>query len=359
MPAPGRPPTACAGASRGSGCPRGRGGTSMPGRLVAERLGLAHADTVHTVMADVGVVQQDLLSAAAERIAAGELDVALVVGGEAKYRQLRGTILVTRRRETAQPDGTEPDERWRPESLAVLDLEIVRNTVTPVAAYALIERAIGHALGELDGRTEDEHRDRVAELWARFAAVAAANPRAWDRSGPATSEIRDAGPGNRMISFPYTKRLAAQWNVDQAAAIVLCSAEVAADVGVARDRWVFPHASTVSNLARSVTERREVHRSLGAEVAAPRVLELAGIARQDLGPVDVYSCFPSAVQLLAARARAARSTTPTAPSRSPAASPSAAGRSTTTCCRPWSRWSSCCGPIRRDRACPAASAASS
>lgn len=281
------------------GVPEGTWGYLDPGRLVAERLGLPHADTVHTVMADVGVVQQDLLTAAAARIATGELDVAVVVGGEAKHRQLRGSILGTPASETVQPEGTQPDERWRPATLAVLDLEIVRNTVTPVAAYALIERALGHALGEREGRSEDDHRNRVADLWASFAAIAAANPRAWDRSGPSAAEIRDAGPGNRMISFPYTKRLSAQWNVDQAAAIVLCSSSVAAEVGVARDRWVFPHASTVSNHARSVTQRRAIHRSPGAEVAGARVLELAGIGAGDLGPVDLYSCFPVAVELLA------------------------------------------------------------
>lgn len=281
------------------GVPEGTWGYRDPGRLLASRLGLAHPDAVHTVLADVGVVQQDLLTAASARIAAGELDVAIVVGGEAKHRQLRGAITGVEVTETSQAEGVEPDERWRPASLAVLDLEIIRNTVTPVAAYALIERAIGHALGEVDGRTEDEHRDRIAELWASFAAVAAANPRAWDRSGPTAAEIRNAGPGNRMISFPYTKRLSAQWNVDQAAAIVLCSAAVADEIGVARDRWVFPHASTVSNHALSVTQRRAIHRSPGAEVGAPRVLELAGITADDLGPIDLYSCFPSAVQLLA------------------------------------------------------------
>lgn len=281
------------------GVPEGTWGYRDPGRLLASRLGLAPVDAVHTVLADVGVVQQDLLTAAAARIAAGELDVAVVVGGEAKYRQLRGAITGVDVPETSQPEGVEPDERWQPASLAVLDLEIIRNTVTPVAAYALIERAIGHALGEVDGRTEDEHRVRVAALWASFAAVAAANERAWDRSGPSAPEIRDAGPGNRMISFPYTKRLSAQWNVDQAAAIVLCSAAVADEIGVARDRWVFSHASTVSNHALSVTQRRAIHRSTGAEVGAPRVLELAGIAADQLGPIDIYSCFPSAVQLLA------------------------------------------------------------
>lgn len=281
------------------GVPEGTWGYRDPGRLLASRLGVAPADAVRTALADVGVVQQDLLTESAARIAAGELDVAVVVGGEAKHRQLRSAITGVDVPETSQPEGVEPDERWRPASLAVLDLEIIRNTVTPVAAYALIERAIGHALAGVDGRSQDEHRDRVAALWASFAAVAADNPRAWDRSGPTAAAIRDAGPGNRMISFPYTKRLSAQWNVDQAAAIVLCSAAVAGELGVSRDRWVFPHAATVSNHALSITQRRAIHRSVGAEVAARRALELAGTAADELGPIDIYSCFPSAVQLLA------------------------------------------------------------
>ena len=284
------------------GVPEGTWSYRDPGRLVARRLLGDHeddrADMVHTVVADVGILQQQLVDEAIEAIVSGRADVALVVGGEAKHRQRRGAITGRGAPETNQPDATEPDERLTPGSTAALgvnDLEITRNTVTPVAAYALIENAIAHDLG----RSLDEHRDEVAALWARVAAVAVANPDAWDRSGPAAAAIRDAGPGNRMISFPHTKRHSAQWNVDQAAALVLCDVSTARALGVATDRWVFPHASAVANHAVAVSERAAIHRSIGAEIAGPRVLELAGITTDDLAHIDLYSCFPSAVQLLA------------------------------------------------------------
>jgi acetyl-CoA C-acetyltransferase len=278
------------------GVPEGTWGYRDPGALLAERLARPRAD-VHTVVADVGILQQDLITRAIDAVAGGA-KVALVVGGEAKHRQLRGVITGVATPETVQGDDVVPDERLAPGSMAALgvhDLEIIRNTVTPVAAYALIENAIGHA----SGRTLDEHREHVAQLWARFAAVAATNPHAWDRSAPAAPAIRDPGDGNRMISFPYTKRHSAQWNVDQAAALFLCTVETARAMGISDDRWVFPHAAAVSNHPVPVSQRAAVHRSPGAEVAAPKALELAGITTDDLTHVDLYSCFPSAVEVFA------------------------------------------------------------
>jgi acetyl-CoA C-acetyltransferase len=102
-----------------------------------------------------------------------------------------------------------------------------------------------------------------------------------------------------MISFPYTKRHSAQWNVDQAAAVLVTSRRVADDLGVPAGQAVHPHASVVANHAVPLSERAELHRGIGAEVAAPRVLELAGLEASALGPVDLYSCFPSAVEVLA------------------------------------------------------------
>jgi acetyl-CoA C-acetyltransferase len=278
------------------GVPEGTWAYRDPAALLADALGRDRAD-VHTVLADVGILQQELITQAIRAVEDGS-SVALVAGGEAKHRALRGIITGNAASETSQPEEVAPDERLAPGSLAALgvhELEIVRNTVTPVAAYALIENAIGHALA----RSLDDHRDHVAGLWARFAAVAAANPHAWDRAGHDANAIRDAAEGNRMISFPYTKRHSAQWNVDQAAALLLCSVDTARSLGIAEDRWVFPHAAVVSNHAVAVCERVDLHRSPGADAAGPRALELAGITADELAHIDLYSCFPSAVELLA------------------------------------------------------------
>src|SRR6185312_4301851 len=59
------------------------------GRLVATGIGNAQA---WTLSAEVGILQTTLFDRAATAIAAGDLDVALIVGGEAKWRQLSATI---------------------------------------------------------------------------------------------------------------------------------------------------------------------------------------------------------------------------------------------------------------------------
>lgn len=278
------------------GVPEGTWAYRDPGRLVASALGRPDPASVTTVLADVGILQQDLITAAVQAVTDGAR-VALVVGGEAKHRERRAALAGVEVVDTDDGPDAAPDVRVRPDSLGVSDLEIIRNTVTPVAAYALIENAIAHDRH----RTPDQHRADVAALWARLAAVARDNPDAWDRNGWDAAAIADPdAPGNRMISFPYTRRHSAQWNVDQAAAVLVTTAATARELEVAAARWVHPLAAVVSNHAVPVSERAEIGRCVGAEVAGPRALELAGVTAGDLGPVDLYSCFPSAVELLAA-----------------------------------------------------------
>ena len=49
-----------------------------------------------------------------------------------------------------------------------------------------------------------------------------------------------------------------------------------------------------------ISERPELHRSVALEAIGPRALELAGIGIDDVAHVDLYSCFPIAVQMGAA-----------------------------------------------------------
>jgi acetyl-CoA C-acetyltransferase len=277
------------------GGPRGTWAYGDPGRLLAARVGAGAGRPVRTVIADVGVLQQSLLTEAALAIAAGDVDVALVVGGEAKHRALRAQIAGVIVSDTDDA-GAAPDVHRTPKDLGVTPLEIARGAVTPFAVYALIESALRAAAG----RTPAEHRAHLAALWGGFAAVAAANPHAWDRSAPEGQAIVTASPRNRMLASPYTKLLASQWNVDQAAAILLCSWEAAQAAGVADDRIVFARAATESNRCIPVPERTELHRVPAAGIAGRAALELAGIDLDAVTRTDLYSCFPAAVQTYAA-----------------------------------------------------------
>lgn len=262
------------------------------GRLVGDQLG---ASAPITVCVGIGIVQQDLFTLAAERIVAGEIEVALVVGGEARHREVRAKATGKAIEETAQPEGIQPDVVLTPDSLGFADLELTRNAMTPSVSYGLIEHARMHALG----RSPEDHGAALGALLETFADVARDNPNAWDRSGMSAAEIVTPSADNRMISTPYTKVMCSQWNVDQAGAVLICSAEAAARFGVAQDRWVFLHGATVSNHTVPVLQRADLHRCIGAEIGAARVLELAGLDPDDLAHVDLYSCFPVAVQLYA------------------------------------------------------------
>jgi acetyl-CoA C-acetyltransferase len=269
--------------------PHGQWHYRDPGRFLADAAGAANATTMHAL---VGVLQQTLIGEACRQIAVGDIDAALVVGAEARYRVLRGRILGVDTPET--PDGGEPDQVLKPTADLVLRSEIDGGLgPMPVGYYAVIESALGAALG----RRADEHRDAIAALYARFSEIAAANPHAWKREPLAPAFIRDPSPKNPMLAFPYTKLHNSSWNVDQATALLLTSTALAADAGVERDRWLFPLASAESNHALPLSVRPVLADCPGVRVAGRRALEHAGLTPSDVDVLDLYTCFPAAVQI--------------------------------------------------------------
>jgi acetyl-CoA C-acetyltransferase len=146
----------------------------------------------------------------------------------------------------------------------------------------------------------DDHRDHIAELWARFNEVAVNNPYSWDRRKYDAAAIREPGPDNRMISFPYPKAMVANNKVDLATAVLMCSVDAARAAGVSLDRLVFPRACTSSHETWSVTERRALHEAPALAAAGRAALTAAGLGIGDIEHVDLYACFPSIVQMSAA-----------------------------------------------------------
>jgi acetyl-CoA C-acetyltransferase len=148
------------------------------------------------------------------------------------------------------------------------------------------------------GRTIDEQRRLIGDRWARFSTVAAANPHAWNRERLTADEVVDPGPTNRLVGHPYTKAVNSYEWVDQGAALLMCSARKAQALGVAPDRWVFPLAGAEA-ADPAVSMRRDLHRSPSMAAAGRAVLDASGLTIDDIGIIDLYSCFPSAVQLAA------------------------------------------------------------
>ncbi len=265
-----------------------------PGALVGERVGASPRQTLYTVMG--GNYVQTLVNRSAADIAAGRADVVLVCGAEAwrsrNAARAEGRALPW----TTQPEGTEPTVSLGDETSLSSPGEIERGVLLPVSVYPMFEVALRAAAG----RSPDEQRQRAAGLWSRFSQVAATNPEAWIQQAFTTDQIVTASPSNRMISYPYTKLMNSNNNVEQGAGLILCSAEAARAAGVPTERWVFPRAGTDAHDHWFVSNRADLHSSPAIRLAGARALELAGVGVDDLAHIDLYSCFPSAVQIAAA-----------------------------------------------------------
>ncbi len=264
-----------------------------PAALVAEELGISPRRTI--VTDDGGNYPQLLLNRACREILDGTADAVLIGGAEAWRTRTAAKKVEHPLRWPHQDDDVTPTEALsNPEALWHPG-EIARQLMMPIQFYPLFENALRAA----EGWSIDEHRDVIAGLWSRFSEVAASNPNAWIQRSYSPAEIREATPDNRMVGFPYTKLMNANNAVEQAAAFVVCSVERATALGVPRDRWVFPWAGTDAHEHWHVSNRWSLAEAPAIRVAGRRALELAGIGVDDLAHVDVYSCFPSAVQIAA------------------------------------------------------------
>ncbi len=264
-----------------------------PGSLLARRLGAA--DVRRTILTSVGGNSPQLLvNHVSAAISAGEIDVAVLGGVECLYSR--------RRARKQEPKlwlpWTEDDAPPCPEVVGDArpgssEYELMHLATDPIHIYPLFETALragaGHGVAE--------HQQVVSELWAGFAAVAARNPHAWSQVAYTAEEIRTPGPTNRMITFPYTKLMCARIEVDQAAALLLCSYEAAAAAGVPDDRMVFPLAGAAAHDHFFFSERDRLDRSPAAHAAVTAASGAAGVGLDDVARFDLYSCFPSAVQI--------------------------------------------------------------
>ena len=271
--------------------PRGRWHYANPSGEIARFIGAASAVKA---LASVGVLQQTLIGEACARIARGESHTTLVTGADAGYRLLRAQIAGCEAPERKQDD--EPDIYLAPKEELRHPAEKRAGLKMPVSLYAMMESAYRAR----HGWYVSEHRDRLAQLGERFARIAAANPHSWQRKPVEAATIRDAGERNPMQAFPYTRYHCSTWNVDQAAALLFCSAARAEELGIPRHRWVYAAASTESNHMVAVSARADLAACPGAGITGRAALAALDMAADAVDLVELYSCFPIAVEAYAA-----------------------------------------------------------
>lgn len=267
-----------------------------PTEPVAEALGI---DPEHRLRSGVGgETPLTMVNRAAAAIAAGEHDIVLVAGAEMmrsrKLARSRGISLGW----TRQPDSTpEPALLGAGSPFVSADpvhpAERAVGLKPPVSYYPLFE----NALRAKARRTIEEHTTALGALWSRFSQVASTNPDAWRPQVYSPEEITTVGPDNRMIGFPYPKLMNADMGVDMAAAIIVSSVGAARAVGVPPERWVHLWSGASSHDHWHVGERVDLAESPSIVANGRAVLTAAGVAIEDVAHLDLYSCFPSAVQV--------------------------------------------------------------
>lgn len=264
-----------------------------PGLLLAQRIRADKAVTRYTGIG--GNVPQTLVNLACLDIQQGSAEVILIAGAET-WRTRTKLRAAGRRPDWTRQDESVPVPPGADESVPMAGPSDMRiNLDRPAYVYPMFEQAVRIAAGE----TPDEHRRRIGQLWAGFSAVAAANPHAWSREALTAEQISEPSPKNRMVSWPYTKLMNSNNMVDQGAVLILASAEKARQLQIPTERWVFPYAGADSHDTYAIAERAEFHASPAIRIAGLRALELAGAGVDDIDLIDVYSCFPSAVQVAA------------------------------------------------------------
>ena len=263
--------------------------TRDPGLLIAQRLGLRDVTTKLTGVG--GNAPQKLVHDAARRILTGEVTTLCVVGAEAMYARLLAkregrAVDWTIQSDEVDSAAFEPDE---PAPLSAA--EFAQGLSFPTIAYPIFENARRARLGW----SIEEQRGHLGRLWSNFASVAATNPYAWMSNAPSPETVATPGSSNRMVAFPYTKLLMSNLPVDMGAALIITSYEHARSLGVGRDRMVFPQFGVEANDHWLISERPHLDDS-PAMRAIWRELQYFGVERDELGYLDLYSCFPTVVQ---------------------------------------------------------------
>ncbi len=257
-------------------------------RMLAQRIG---AEPNHTVYSSIGgETPQRLVNETAQAIVGGRIDIALLAGAEALEsrrlaRKLEAQLPWSQRGTPQRMDGDN-----RP---GFNEVEARHGATMPTRVYPLFENAIRARLG----LSIEAHQNRLGELCSRFAAVAANNPYAWFQVEHSPEEIVSVRTDNRMVGFPYPKLMNAIIETDQAAALIMTGSRTARELGIPEDRWVYLRGCGDATDKWFVSERLNYHSSPAIRAATQRALGMAGIPLDDVARFDLYSCFPSAVQM--------------------------------------------------------------
>ena len=126
-----------------------------PGKWVAENNNIK---SVKTTVTKVGILQQNLINTACNKIQNGEIKASLILGGESRFKILRSSIENKEYIET--PLNTNPDNYEKSPEKLQLDIEEKELGSMAVGYYAILESAFRSMLQN----DHDEHNNYLSEI---------------------------------------------------------------------------------------------------------------------------------------------------------------------------------------------------
>jgi len=262
-----------------------------PAASLAGQLGLTPTRTEVTTVG--GNSPQWLVNRAAAAISAGELDGALVVGAEAQhFARVHGVPGAPSHERAGAQLALEPDPVVGDDRPGVGAAELGVGLILPVHVYAMFESVIAHRAR----RTPAEQRAVLGALMAPFTEVAAGHRAAWFKEPRTPAEVAEPSVDNRLVAEPYPKRMCAFLGVDQGAAVLVTSLAAARAAGLA-DQAVFCWSGADATDVWFPSARPDLGSSPGLHAAVSAATSAAETGVDDIGTLDLYSCFPSAVEM--------------------------------------------------------------
>lgn len=261
-----------------------------PGKLLAQRLGIDAAAYFQGSIG--GNTPQYLVNHFANMLAAGEAGTVLLTGVElldSFFSALKtgGDISAWSGEPCASPEtiGIERD--------GLNAIEQAHGLFEPVNTYPLFENALSHHLG----KSTASQMEYVAQLCSQMSIIASKNQHAWRQQALSPEDIATVTAKNRYIGYPYTRAMNPVLAVDTAAAVIVTTAGKARELGIDPSQFVYLSAGTDVNDIWYVSERDTLYESPAIRYGVSAVLDHAAITLDDIDHFDLYSCFPSAVQI--------------------------------------------------------------
>ena len=260
-----------------------------PGKWIAKNNDFQGIPT--TYVTKIGVLQQNLINEACLKIENGEINASIILGGEARYKQLRSVIEKKEYFETKLDEN--PDFYIKAKEDLYGDGELEELGAMAVGYYATMETAIR----KNDDEKIEEHQNNIASMYEEFSKVASNNEDAWLDHPYSKKEILETSKKNKMLAYPYNKLHCTSWNVNQSAALIICSEELANKLEIDNKKRVYPISSSENNHMIAIQQRPKLYESIGMIYAAKSVNKMMEKLDIRLAAYDLYSCFPAAVKM--------------------------------------------------------------